>query len=287
VSDFAEAARAVLSTACAAVDLDDTGATRLHVGTAALFHLPAAALVVRVDRPAVTTAVAAGAGTLADAALDTAPAASPALSDAQTAVDIAGWLARLQFPAARTADLPQPSVVDGHPVTFWRYLPGTPATGADSARLGAALWILHGIEQPEDGPVLPEFDLPGRIRTRVRAASVPDEQRSFLLRRLDELETEVAGLTFPLETALVHGFPKLGHLIVDAERTTLIDFTAAGWGQPEWDLALLATEQDTAGRLTPAEYTAFTDAYGWDVRGWSGYPTLQALHQLNLATQPG
>jgi thiamine kinase-like enzyme len=34
----------------------------------------------------------------------------------------------------------------------------------------------------------------------------------------------------------------------------LIDFERSAWGQPEWDLAMTATEHVTAGWWTGAEY---------------------------------
>jgi thiamine kinase-like enzyme len=68
-------------------------------------------------------------------------------------------------------------------------------------------------------------------------------------------------------------------------QSILIDFERFGWGQPEWDLALTATEYQTAGWWTPAEYGQFAEAYGYDVTSWSsGFDVLRAANEVMLTT---
>jgi thiamine kinase-like enzyme len=65
----------------------------------------------------------------------------------------------------------------------------------------------------------------------------------------------------------------------------LIDFERFAWGQPEWDLAMTATEYLTAKWWTDDEYRQFVDAYGYDVTCWTeGFDVLRAVHELKMTT---
>jgi thiamine kinase-like enzyme len=68
------------------------------------------------------------------------------------------------------------------------------------------------------------------------------------------------------------------------DRPVLIDFERFAWGQPEWDLALTATEYLTAKWWTDNEYSQFVDAYGYDVTCWTGFDVLRAVHELKMTT---
>ena len=64
-----------------------------------------------------------------------------------------------------------------------------------------------------------------------------------------------------------------------------IDFERFAWGQPEWDLSMTATEYQTAGWWTDAEYASFAEAYGYDVMSWvEGFPILRAVHEIKMTT---
>ena len=64
----------------------------------------------------------------------------------------------------------------------------------------------------------------------------------------------------------------------------LIDFERFAFGQPEWDLAMTATEYASAGWWSDSEYRNFTAAYGYDVMAWDGFPILQAVHEVKMTT---
>ncbi|MET9147159.1 hypothetical protein ACIGZH_25880 [Streptomyces sp. NPDC058319] len=53
------------------------------------------------------------------------------------------------------------------------------------------------------------------------------------------------------------------------------------FGQPEWDLV---TVEVHCRRFAHGQqhYTAFADAYGWDVTAWPGYDTLAAIRELRM-----
>jgi thiamine kinase-like enzyme len=65
----------------------------------------------------------------------------------------------------------------------------------------------------------------------------------------------------------------------------LIDFERFAWGQPEWDLAMTATEYLTAQWWTDDEYGQFVGAYGYDITRWTeGFDILRAAHELKMTT---
>ena len=72
--------------------------------------------------------------------------------------------------------------------------------------------------------------------------------------------------------------------MVTAEGPQLIDFERVAWGQPEWDLAVTATEYVTAQFWTTEQYEAFVDSYGYDVMTWSGFPALRRVQELKMTT---
>ena len=47
---------------------------------------------------------------------------------------------------------------------------------------------------------------------------------------------------------------------------------------------MTATEYHTASWWSREQYRAFVDAYGFDITQWSGFPTVEAVHQLKMTT---
>jgi aminoglycoside phosphotransferase (APT) family kinase protein len=132
---------------------------------------------------------------------------------------------------------------------------------------------------------LPREDIFGRIDRRIESSPVTPEDKDFLLCRLKELRLEVSRLRYPLTPATTHGDAHVKNLLLRDGEAILIDFERFAWGQPEWDLALTATECQTAGWWTPAEYGQFVEAYGYDVSSWEGgFDVLRATHEIKLTT---
>lgn len=67
-------------------------------------------------------------------------------------------------------------------------------------------------------------------------------------------------------------------------QAVLIDLDGFAIGPPEWDLTLTAVYYDRMGWHTAEEYAAFTDAYGFDVMAWPGYPVLRDIRELIMVT---
>jgi hypothetical protein len=249
---------AALRDACRQAGLRDDGAELLRLGENAIFRLAGDRVVVRVAR-----------------GLDVLP-------DAAKEVAVAGWLADAGLPAAQAADLAQPAVACGRPVTFWKLIDDSGGR-AGIADLGGVLRRLHGLPVPGGVP-LPELDIFGRVAGRIAAAGIGETDRSFLAGRLAALRGAYGRLRFTLPASAVHGDAHQGNLIVQPDGTVvLIDFERFARGHPETDLSVTATEY-LAGWHTDLEYAGFARAYERDVMEWAGFPVLRAVNELKMTT---
>jgi aminoglycoside phosphotransferase (APT) family kinase protein len=250
----------ILRTACSIAGFTGNDARLMRLGENALFHLPEDGVVVRIARTMEYWA------------------------DATKEVNIARWLAELRLPAAQVADVLQPVSVRGHPVTFWHFIAGRPGDRRDMATLGTVLRRLHATPPPTTF-TLPHENVLGRVQQRIEAAAVPCADKAILLQRLNDLEVELLHLRYPLHPAPTHGDAHSENLIISDGQPVLIDFERFAWGQPEWDLAMTATEYLTAKWWTDEEYGQFVDAYGYDVTSWTaGFDVLRAAHELKMTT---
>ena len=254
-----ESARRALVVACQSAGLDHAGAELIRFGENALFRLVSTPVVVRIART------------------------KDYWSDAVNEVNVAGWLARHGLDAATACDVPQPVDALGHPVTFWDFIAGRPGGPKDIGTLGAVLRRLHVLPPPTTF-ALPEEDILGRVGSRIETAPVSRDDKQFLTRRLQELRAQIADLRYPLSPSPTHGDAHSENLMIQDGKPILIDFERFAWGQPEWDLAMTATEYASAGWWSSSEYQEFSDAYGYDVMSWDGFPILQAAHELKMTT---
>lgn len=250
---------AVLKAASAHTGIDSTDARLMRLGENALFHLPDSSAVVRIAR------------------------SRDHWDDAVKEVAVASWLHESGLPAARLYDLDQPISVSGYPVTFWRYIDGRNGGRGDVGALGRLLLKLHQTPRPATFE-LPEQDILARVQPRIESADVPNSDKRFLLNRVAELRDEINALEFPLEPTATHGDAHVQNLMISDGAAILIDFERFSWGQPEWDLAMTATEYLSAGWWTAEEYREFCEAYGNDVTQWDGFKILQATHEIKMTT---
>ncbi|MFC5718984.1 phosphotransferase family protein [Streptomyces gamaensis] len=251
----------VAAAACRSVGLDAGGAELIRFGENALFRLASAPVVVRVAR-----------------SVDYLPAV-------RNEVAVSRWLAGEGFPAARVvAELDQPLVADGHPVTFWHFIRAgdrQPTYGD----LGVLLRDLHTLKLPA-GMTLPPYNIFGRTDLRIaRARGVPEDDREFLRARVLELRKQVTELRFALPKVPVHGDAHFQNLMVDEKgRAVLIDFEKFSFDHPEWDLMVTAVEHHSLGWQTQEQYADFVRAYGRDLRDWPGFATLRGIQELHMTT---
>ncbi|MFC3965730.1 phosphotransferase enzyme family protein [Nocardia jiangsuensis] len=252
-------AEAVLDAACRSAGLDSSGATMMRVGENILYRLSSTPVVVRIGRDA---------GHRPDACKELA---------------VSGWLAAQGFPAARVfeVDCPQPLDVGGHPVTFWRFLPGRPATTDEAGVLGALVRRLHQLPRPAiDLPPVRAFD---HVAARLAVAPIAPADRELLHERVEVLSGQLLAVEFALPEVALHGDAHIANVMIDDGAPTLIDFEAFAWGPAEWDLAKTAAEA-SMGMVPDADYRAFADAYGRDVTEWSGWPVLRGIQQLKMVS---
>ncbi|WP_030667362.1 phosphotransferase enzyme family protein [Streptomyces rimosus] len=251
----------VLAGACRRAGLDSGGARLLRFGENALFRLAAHPVVVRIARSA------------------------EYLDAVRGEIRVSRWLTRTGFPVTRVIeDLEQPMVVDGRPVTFWHLIEEgdrKPTYG----ELGAVLRDLHALSPP-DSLALRPYPALGRTDRRIAAAvGIPEDDRAFLRKRAQELRERVASLRFESRKCAVHGDAHVQNLMVDRTgQVILIDLERFSFDHPEWDLMVTATEHYSLGWQTMEQYGAFVGAYGRDLGGWPGFPTLRALQEFKMTT---
>ncbi|OLT22926.1 hypothetical protein BJF78_32680 [Pseudonocardia sp. CNS-139] len=251
--------RSVLESACERAGLDPAGAQLLRLGQNAIYRLPRTAVVVRIARVG-------------------------HWHDAVKEVGVAEWFARSGIPAARSWPVPQPLDVDGHPVTFWRFIDGRRGSSDDVRALGKVLRRIHALPRP-DGEFLPDTeDILGRVEARIASADIPASDRAFLLGRLRDLREAIPALDFPLSPCVTHGDAHVQNLMMTDAGAVVIDFERAGWGQPEWDVAVTATEFVSAQFWTREQYQAFVGTYEFDVTDWSEFAVIRQTQELKMTT---
>ena len=244
----------VLSSACASVGLDATGARLLRRAENSSYALAGSPVVVRIGR---------------------------VVGRAELEVRVARWLAGEGFPAARLAPgaPEEPLVVDGCAVTFWELVPEMPGSPS-YADLAVLLRRLHRLEPPD---WLPPFDPLDAVDRRLTEA--PASADVLLLRSLaSDLRARLAGVEWVLAPGPVHGDAHPGNVLNTAAGPVLIDFEEAGAGPPEWDLILPAAYRHSFGWLDEPTYASFTTAYGYDVAGWPWFEVLRGIRELRMVT---
>ncbi|MBY8853502.1 phosphotransferase, partial [Saccharothrix sp. MB29] len=80
-----------------------------------------------------------------------------------------------------------------------------------------------------------------------------------------------------LPRGVVHGDAWRGNVVRTHDgEVLLLDFERCALGPPEWDLVSTAVAHHTVHRLSNAEWSAYCDAYGFDVTTWTGFAVLRA-----------
>ncbi|MFI7104163.1 phosphotransferase family protein [Streptomyces sp. NPDC050161] len=246
---------AVLQTIVAAAGLPAAGAKPIRLGENDLWRLPDE-IVVRISRVGQEHV-------------------------ATREVAVARWLADNAVPAVRPLPVEQPVHACGRAATFWELLPPhQPGTEADLAPL---LRQLHDLPKPSF-PV-GKLDPFVRVANRISSArTVGEDDRQWLLRRLEDLRQEWEALPAGRPACVIHGDAWRGNCAVSGGEARLLDFERTSVGPPEWDLTSTAVAYDTFGSLTEEEYHTYCELYGYDVMAWPGYETLRGIRELRLVT---
>jgi len=252
-------ALAAIERACEQVGLNPAGARLIRDYANLVYQLPAERVVLRL-------------------AESTAPGKYERLV---TSVRVTRWLAEQDFPAVRPLDVRQPVAAEGFFVTFWHHEEhvGPPP---DPVALGAMLRRLHALPPvPFD---LPTYDPFGSVRRAIDACRVlAPQDRDWLLERCASLaEAYYERLEFGLPYGLIHGDAHRGNLLRTPGRLLLCDWDSVSAGPREIDL--VPTLQGVRFGLTERQRRGFSEAYGYDMTAWPGYPVLRDMRELQTLT---
>ncbi|MGH3620650.1 MAG: phosphotransferase family protein, partial [Sciscionella sp.] len=165
--------------------------------------------------------------------------------------------------------------------TLWWTEPGNGRrpNGGDLARL---LRRVH--ELP-----LPPFELPewaplDDVRRRLGdAEELAANDRRFLERRCDELQSALDKLSFELDRRVLHGDAHLGNLIRARDGPVLCDFDSSCVGPPEWDLVPVPVGVHRFGHPRSRQ-RQLVAGYGFDVTRSACYEVLREVRELKLTT---
>jgi hypothetical protein len=244
----------ILHIACTRAGLNPSKATLLHQHATGIWLLPADQIVARISR------------------------SSDDRDRLTRAVTITRWLAAQGFPVTVPADVDQPIEVDTAGVTFWRYYPQDDRPTPGAAALGRLLRQLHELPQP---PVSLDDYVPLARLGNALTSNPPlaDDDLAWLAERRVRLIASYRELHSQLGVGWIHGDAYPGNTLRDGEQVILGDWDEVARGPRELDL--ISTHQGVRIGRSDAERRAFTDAYGWDVTAWPGFPVLRQMRDLH------
>ncbi|MFB6724827.1 phosphotransferase family protein [Kribbella sp. NPDC056345] len=159
-----------------------------------------------------------------------------------------------------------------------------------SAHLGALIKALHTAGEPSAELVdwIPLETLGRALKSDAAASALSPEELDWVTRRVDDVRSEIAELSWPLGDGLIHGDAWAGNLLWDTvdepSRPILGDWDSVSRGPREVDLIPTWHAATRYGR-DETWIQAFVDQYGHDLRDWSGYDVL--LQMRDLAQLPG
>ncbi|WP_320671140.1 phosphotransferase enzyme family protein [Patulibacter defluvii] len=177
-------------------------------------------------------------------------------------LQLARFLADRDVPAARPEGRP-PAVVDGHPVSAWRWIEHDPAATVDGRAFGTLLRRFHDATTDYDGP-LPGWPQPRLIGDRIAALR---RHPAFTEAEVDRLQTRLDGLLaalaeHPSPALPIHGDAHPGNVIVGPDGPVLLDFDLVCRGPRPWDLAPAALHAERYAGGSPAWFAALREGYG-------------------------
>ncbi len=247
-----------LDAVCGALGLDSSGARMLPSRSNAVFHLPAATVVLRLSSATPTNE-----------------------ARAARVVSLTSWIADHGGPALAPTLHPQPVREAGTVATVWPYLPSSSIPAARNLA-GAARELHHLDTEP---PPLPELRPLARLREALDLdaerdqPALPAGTREWLLTRAARLQLAYDTIATPLGRGLIHADVQPDNLLQDHDgRWLLIDWDRAGHGPRELDLAFAVPDHFHELDRDRAEFSV---AYGYDITAWTGWTLVRDLSELH------
>jgi len=247
-----------LDTLCGVLGLNSSGARMLPSRSNAVFHLPAADIVVRLSSATPTHE-----------------------ARAVLVVSVTRWIADHGGPALAPTSHPQPVREAGTVATLWPYLPSPNIPRARD--LATAVRELHHLDaQP---PPLPDHQPLARLHEALDLNNMRDQSvlstdtRQWLLARAALLQHAYDMTVTPLGRSLVHADVQPDNLLQDRDgRWLLIDWDRASHGPRELDLVFAVPNHFHEPDRDRAEFSA---AYGHDITAWTGWTLIRDLTELH------
>ncbi|QNE18296.1 aminoglycoside phosphotransferase family protein [Kribbella qitaiheensis] len=247
----------VLANVCCQAGLDPAGAILLRHQTNAVYLVPSSQIVVKIARPAERP------------------------EDLNRTLALVRWMVSRGILTVPPSHHEQPLESAGCLATFWPYIPQQDQPRVTAGDLGEPLKALHTLTSALD---LPPLDIIDGIRASIAASRILDQaEKQFLTGYSDDVMADMALVRYELPTGLIHEDPQHHNALRMQQGTALIDWDGACIGPREWDLVTIEIH---CRRFfsDPQEYSQFVEAYGIDIRDWSGYDTFRDLRELRMIT---
>lgn len=238
------------------LDVPSHDARLLRLTNNAVFALPAAGIVVRINR-------------------------STVLRDrVHKVVRLGTWFAERDAPTIRLAtQVDQPIPVGELLATIWHYVPPTePAPTVED--LGQLLRRFHSLGTPPFA--LPTWDPVADARSRLAdAEALRDDEAEYLLAWCDRLAPRIAALNERSKGKLVHGDAHVGNLLRTPAGVVVIgDFDPTCEGPWQVDLVAVPVGETRFDRR--GAHARLAHAYGYDVTKDPDWPTLREARELKM-----
>lgn len=182
------------------------------------------------------------------------------------------WAATVWHEARTTGRVPEPVDLAG-PV---RAIHRLPSLGVDAQPWQPVAKARRRIERAVGASWMDRW-------SRVEVGLERDDLLAALRHRCDEVERALAEVRWHLPPGVIHGDVHTGNLLMTEAGPVLCDLDSVATGPREWDLTPPAHGAVRMGRPRAA-YAAFAEAYGFDITTWSGWPTMRAIRDLQMAT---
>jgi aminoglycoside phosphotransferase (APT) family kinase protein len=205
-------------------------------------------------------------------------------SNADKQIEVARWLAAIDYPAVRALGVRQPIEADGRVVTFWESV-AEETVYAPIADVAALIKRLHSLTPPPTLPLPPLQPFGSDSDPLPDFPGLAPEDARYLRGRVEWARSSFPRLPFVLPLGVIHGDANVGNVLMRSDgNAVLIDLDSFSMGPREWDLAQTALFFDRLGWHTEDEYRTFVDVYGYDLMQWAGYADLADIREIAMTS---